>query len=124
IVLDGRLDVESSQSRERMLADPAVRALMTRVTVTHDPDQEREPRAESARVTVELTGGASVSRFVAEVEGFPSHPMSGAAVEAKARRLLAPALGDRGAERVVDLVAAIEDLPSVEPLVAALEPAS
>jgi 2-methylcitrate dehydratase PrpD len=124
IVLDGGLDVESSQSRERMLADPAVRALMARVTVTHDPDQEREPRAESARVTVELAGGESASRFVAEVEGFPSHPMPGAAVEAKARSLLAPALGDSCADRVVDLVAAIEDLSSVEPLVAALEPAS
>lgn len=123
IVLDGGLDVESSQARERMLADPAVRDLMARVTVTHDPDQEHDPRAESARVTVELVDGRTVSRFVAEVEGYPSHPMPGAAVEAKARGLLVPALGERGADRVVDLVADIEDLPSVEPLVAALEPA-
>lgn len=123
IVLDGGLDVESSQARERMLTDPAVRDLMARVTVTHDPAQERDPRAESARVTVELADGRTVSRFVAEVEGYPSHPMPGAAVEAKARSLLAPALGERGADRVVDLVTDIEDLPSVEPLVAALEPA-
>lgn len=122
IVLDGGLDVESSQARERMLSDTSVRDLMARVTVTHDPEQEREPRAESARVTVELAGGRIVSRFVAEVEGYPSHRMPGAAVEAKARGLLAPALGERGADRVVDLVAGIEDLPSVEPLVAALEP--
>jgi len=122
ILLDGRLDLDAAQSRERMTTDPAVRALMARVTVAHDPDQEREPRAESARVTITRHTGPPVTCFVPAVEGYPSHPMPAAMVVAKARRLLTPALGEDGAARVIDLVDRIDTLPTVDPLVDALVP--
>jgi hypothetical protein len=93
------------------------------VTVAHDPDQERQPRAESARVTLTRRDGSSVTAFVPEVAGYPSHPMPEDMVVAKARGLLAPVLGDTDAEQVIDLVASIDELPSVDPLVAALTPA-
>jgi 2-methylcitrate dehydratase PrpD len=122
ILLDGRLDVDAAQSRERMTTDPAVAALMGRVTVVHDPDQEREPRAESARVTITRSAGPPLAAFVPAVEGYPSHPMPAAMVRTKAHGLLAPALGEEGAARVVDLVGVIDTLPSVDPLVHALRP--
>lgn len=61
ILLDGRLDFVSAQSLERMAGDAAVRDLMGRVEIAHDPAQEAEPgqpRTESARVTVRLEGAA------------------------------------------------------------------
>jgi 2-methylcitrate dehydratase PrpD len=122
ILLDGHLDLDAAQSRTRMTGDPAVRALMDRVTVVHDPDQEREPRAESARVTITCRDGSSLTAFVPEVVGYPSHPLPEDLVVAKARGLLAPALGEAGADRVIDLVGSIDELPSVDPLLAALAP--
>jgi hypothetical protein len=95
---------------------------MGRVTVTHDPAQERRPRVESARVTVTRRSGPAVTAFVPAVEGYPSHPLSAHRVEAKARGLLAPALGEAATTRVIELVDGIEDLPTVAPLLEALVP--
>ena len=105
ILLDGHLDFTAAQSLERMASDTAVAALMERVDVRHDPDQESGPggaRTESARVTIELSGSRRLERFVPHVVGFPSHPMSGDEVEAKALELTAPHLGPDGARRLVE----------------------
>ena len=113
ILLDGELDFVSAQSLSRMHDDPAVRAVMGRVEVRHDRDQEAgpgEPRTESARVTVVLREGESLTRFVPHVLGFPSHPMSPSDVESKAGALMAPHLGDDAAARVIE---ATRDLASV-----------
>lgn len=104
ILLDGRLDFVAAQSLERRRDDADVLALMERVDVRHDPAQEAgagAARTESARVTVELRDGRRLERFVPHVVGFPSHPMSGDEVVAKARELTAPHIGDAGADRLV-----------------------
>jgi 2-methylcitrate dehydratase PrpD len=105
ILLDGRLDFVSAQSRDRMRDDSAAHALMELVEVRHDPAQEAAPgaaRTESARVTIELDDGRQLERFVPHVLGFPSHPMSRADVEEKALELMARPLGPARAQRVVD----------------------
>lgn len=120
ILIDGRLDFVSAQSLKRMAQDPAVRELMGKVEIAHDPVQEAEPgspRTESARVTITLEGGQSVSRYVPHVLGFPSHPMSAADVESKALDLMAEALGADRAQAVIDAVREIERLPDCKPLV-------
>jgi 2-methylcitrate dehydratase PrpD len=91
--------------------DVAVRALMQRVEIEHDPVQEApkgSPRTESARVIVSLSSGEIHEAYVPFVRGFPSHPMSTADVEAKALELMTPRLGAERARRVVDQVADIE----------------
>lgn len=120
ILIDGRLDFVSAQSLERMASDTAVRALMERVEIAHDPVQEAapgEPRTESARVTVTLTGGRQESAYTPHVLGFPSHPMTAADVEAKALGLMGPCLGEDRARAVVAAVRAIEDMPEARSLI-------
>lgn len=124
ILIDGRLDFVAAQSRERMLSDEAVRALMDCVEIAHDPAQEAprgEPRTESARVIV-LSGGVQHETYVPHVTGFPSHPMSRSEVEAKALDLMGSSLGPRRANAVVQAVADIESLATVGELVALLAP--
>ncbi|MBD3646025.1 MAG: MmgE/PrpD family protein, partial [Pseudomonadales bacterium] len=70
ILIDGSLSFEMADSRERMSTDVAVRELMKRVSVIHDPDQEAEPRVESARVTIHLKDGSKETTFVEHVRGF------------------------------------------------------
>jgi len=115
ILIDGRLDFVSAQSLKRMHGDEAVKALMTKVDVVHDPKQEHAPgeeRTESARVTVVETGGKRHEIYVPYVVGFPSHPMSKAEVEAKALELMTPALGAARSREVVKRVWALEDQPA------------
>jgi 2-methylcitrate dehydratase PrpD len=113
ILIDGKLDFVSAQSRERMQHDDAVKAMMAKIDVHHDPAQETpqgQPRTESARVEVVLKGGARRSVFIPYVLGFPSHPMSKADVEEKAFELMAPAIGAARAGDVIRQVAEIETM--------------
>ncbi|MBU1376266.1 MAG: MmgE/PrpD family protein [Alphaproteobacteria bacterium] len=113
ILIDGRLDFVSAQSLQRMHGDAAAKALMTRVDVVHDPEQEHDPgeaRTESARVEVTHTDGRRVEIFVPYVVGFPSHPMSKADVEAKALELMTPRLGAARSKAVVARVWDIDHL--------------
>ena len=106
ILLDGRLDVVSAQSLDRMHHDPEVARLKGLVEVRPDPAQEAgsgEERTESARVTVNLRDGTTVERFVPHVLGFPSHPMAAADVERKAHELVAPVLGASRAQQLIEM---------------------
>lgn len=121
ILLDGKLDFVSAQSLERMHGDEAARALMQKVEIAHDPAQEAkpgEPRTESARVVVEMTGGVRKELYVGHVRGFPSHPMDRADVEAKALELMTPHLGAGRAADVVAAVGALQDMPKAGELAA------
>jgi 2-methylcitrate dehydratase PrpD len=120
IILDGQLEFTAAHSRRRKETDPQVRDLMSRVDVVHDPSQEREPRVESARVTVTLTNGTRQEAFIEGVPGFPTHPMTRDEVSAKALELMAPRLGQTTAQRLVSRVWAIDALQDVNELVVAM----
>ncbi len=113
ILIDGRLDFVSAQSLKRMHGDAAVKTLMQKVEVVHDPAQEHAEgtaRTESARVVVVQEDGRRHEIFVPWVAGFPSHPMSKQDVEAKALELMTPLLG---AGRSRDVVAAVWDISAL-----------
>lgn len=115
ILIDRRLDFVSAQSLERIRSDAAVRALMARVEIAHDPAQETppgQPRAESARVIATDTAGGRREIFVPYVLGYPSHPMTRTDVEAKATELMAPTLGAARTREVIARCGAIESLKS------------
>jgi 2-methylcitrate dehydratase PrpD len=120
ILLDGRLDFVSTQSRERMLNDKAAHALMSKVDVVEDASQEAppgEPRRESARLTVEEHGGNRHEVFVPYVKGYPSHPLSKEEVDEKAAELMSPHLGRQKAKAIVDMVNNIESQPTAAKLI-------
>ncbi len=122
ILVDGALDFVAAQSLDRMHHDPRISALIDRVDVRHDPVQEAplgSPRAESARVSITTTDGRIHERYVPHVVGFPTHPMSAADVENKARGLLTPHLGSGGADALIELCLRPGPTASAADLVAA-----
>jgi 2-methylcitrate dehydratase PrpD len=120
ILLDGMLSFEMADSLQRKSQDGAVRELMTRVSVMHDPAQEASPRRESARVTIRLRNGRSDAVFVEHVKGYPSDPMSHEDVEDKARDLLRPVLGHAQTQALIDLVWGVDALSDAGVLAAAM----
>lgn len=121
IMLDGELDFVAAQSLDRMHNDAEVAAFAEKVSVVRDEAQETgegEDRTESARVTITRTDGATVERYVPYVRGFPSHPMTRADVEEKARGLAEPVLGTAGMEELIARTAAIEEETALDPIVA------
>jgi 2-methylcitrate dehydratase PrpD len=120
IILDGRLDFSAAHSMTRKENDAAVRALMARVEVVHDPSQEREPRAESARVTLTMKNGQTQELFVEGVTGFPTHPMSHDEVEAKAIELMTPRLGAARARQLADRIWRLEQVTDITEIVTAM----
>lgn len=120
ILIDGRLAFEMADSMERKLSDRDVAALMSKVTVRHDPEQEAVPRKESARVIVTLLDGRQVSVFVEHVRGYPPNPMSREDVEEKARELIGRTLGGAKADELVRLAWQFDRLPDVGEFVSAM----
>lgn len=119
ILLDGRLDFISAQSRERMLGDKLVQETMLKIDVVEDQNQEAapgQPRTESAKVTVEEISGQKHEIFVPFVKGYPSHSMTKEEVDEKALELMTPHLGARRSKEVVDMVNDIVKLTSMKEL--------
>lgn len=113
ILIDRRLDFVSAQSLERMANDSAVRAMMRKVDVVHDPAQEAGPgkeRTESARVIITEKNGARHETYVPHVTGYPSHPMSREQVEEKALELMTPGLGVSRARAVINACRKVETM--------------
>jgi len=117
ILADGKLDFVAAQSRERLLSDASIRAFMRNVTVVHDPQQEAEPRVESARVIVTLDDDSTLERFLNHVKGFPADPFERSDVEAKAMELMAPRLGAARARRLCKTIWQLESVSSVRQIV-------
>jgi 2-methylcitrate dehydratase PrpD len=117
ILADGKLDFVAAQSRERFRNDLAIRAFMRNVAVVHDPEQEAEPRVESARVILQLEDGSKQVRFLDRVKGFPDHPFERQDVETKALELMAPHLGAARARQICATAWRLESVPSVRQLV-------
>jgi 2-methylcitrate dehydratase PrpD len=117
LLLDGKLDFLAAQSRERMLNDAKVTEIIKKVTVSHDPDQEREPRVESARVTLTFNDATQEKEFVDHVKGFPAHPMDHNDVEEKAMGLIAPRLGASRARELINAVWSLEKIKEVKKIV-------
>ena len=118
ILTDGKLDFVAAQSRERFLNDTNIHALMRNVEVIHDPNQEAEPRVESARLIVRLDDGSTIERFLDHVKGFPAHPFDRKDVEEKALELMSPHLGATRAREICDTVWSIERVQNVREIVA------
>jgi 2-methylcitrate dehydratase PrpD len=115
-LVDGKVSFANSHSSEHM-ADPQIRAVMQRVQVVGDPKLNDPAAPRSGLVEVTLRDGRAVSHFTRFPPGTKENPVNTEAVNAKALDLMAPVLGAKQAEAVVQRVNSLEDLGNVRELV-------
>lgn len=78
------------------LVDPAIHALMPRVSVSLAPDLANAyPGKRAARVTITLRNGTALERYQPTRKGDPDAPLSDADLSAKFRELAGPVIGDK-----------------------------
>ncbi|MBN1380928.1 MAG: MmgE/PrpD family protein [Deltaproteobacteria bacterium] len=121
ILEDGGLTFDTAQSEERM-ATLSIQEKMKKVTLVHDPSQEREVRLESSHVEIFLKNGSWQSIFIENVLGFPERPMSREDVEVKALNLAAPIIGTEKATKLVDTMWHLDDVKDIQTIVPLLIP--
>jgi len=118
-VVHGRVGIDSFEAAG--LADPAVRALMPRVTMHVDGSLDPSaPALTQARVTVKLRDGRSVSRAANGARGYPAQPASDAELGEKFMSCATRAISKGAAERALEMLRGIERLDDVRTLMAAL----
>lgn len=116
-LIDGTVSFDMSHSRERM-ADPQVRAVKARVELVGDPALMDPTEPRSGRVDVTLQDGRTVSHFTRHPPGTKENPLDTPRVNEKARGLIAPVLGARQADAIIERVNALEDVRNVRELIA------
>ncbi|MBY0338036.1 MAG: MmgE/PrpD family protein [Acetobacteraceae bacterium] len=90
---------------EARLADPAIRALMPKVTVSEDPDCTKAfPAARSAKVTIRLADGRELFRHQPTRKGDPDAPLSDVELTEKFSELAAPVIGADAAARLAEQI--------------------
>jgi 2-methylcitrate dehydratase PrpD len=115
-LIDGTVSFEMSHSRERM-EDPAVKTVRSRVQLVADRALMDPAAPRSGRVEVTLQDGRTVSQFTKHAPGTKENPLEAARVDEKVRDLMAPVLGARQADIVIDRVNGLEDVRDVRELV-------
>jgi 2-methylcitrate dehydratase PrpD len=117
-LLDGRLTFGAAHDADRMRS-PALRALGSRIRLL-------PPKPHLDRFAVRVEADVGGTCFAAEqgrsVLGRAENPMSADQVREKAFDLLTTVLTADSSREVIDLVARIEELPDVAPLIAAMIP--
>ncbi|EAR52685.1 hypothetical protein OG2516_00624 [Oceanicola granulosus HTCC2516] len=122
-LIDGGVTFASSHEAARM-QDPEVRALRARMEAIPSPDLTRATPARQAIIEIDCTDGRRLRHHAKAVYGTPENPMSARDVEAKARDLVAPVLGDAGAARMLEALRDVAALDDCRELAAVLTPAA
>jgi 2-methylcitrate dehydratase PrpD len=106
---------------EEAVRDPAIAAIRRRVAVREDPALNASvPRLKPARVTVRLTDGREVTRLRESARGDFHEPYREDEIRTKFRALAGVVLRPAAVDRVEDLVARLDELPSLSDLIVAL----
>jgi 2-methylcitrate dehydratase PrpD len=117
IVLDGTAFVE--QYREERLRDPKVLALIPRISARIDPQIEAMGAAfrHGARITVETRDGRRFQREMLTRRGAAENPLQPEEIVHKFREVARSCMPAAAVDRVVELVARLDTLASVDELV-------
>ncbi|MBI2323286.1 MAG: MmgE/PrpD family protein [Chloroflexi bacterium] len=123
-LLDGAVGID--QFTEERLLDPAVRALMRRVTIERDAEVERLVRDGhySVRLTVTTKAGRRLEVFLPDTRGHYRNPVSLDELQVKFGDLASRVIGRDRAEQVIGLVGALEEEPTLSRLADLLRPAA
>jgi aconitate decarboxylase len=116
-LIDG--DAFIDQFNEERLSDPAILALMPRITFMHDPELDRGGATKRHAVRIEALrrDGSVLSTEIEQRRGSPNRPLGIGEVEQKFRRLAGVVLSPRDIEDVKGLVATIQRKNHLEKLV-------
>ncbi|MFC2021498.1 MmgE/PrpD family protein [Chloroflexota bacterium] len=114
-LVEGTVSFEDSHSYARM-KDPRVRGAKARVQLVADKALMDSNAPRSGRVEVTLKDGRTVSHFTRHAPGTKENPMDTESVNAKARLLMAPVLGVKNTEAIIQRVNALEALKDVREL--------
>jgi 2-methylcitrate dehydratase PrpD len=101
------------------LADPRIRAVMPKVSVSLDPELAADyPGRRAAKVTIGLRDGRELFRYQPTRKGDPDAPLSDAELSEKFRELAVPVIGAAAAEALLQSLWTGDALPGAVPLLA------
>jgi 2-methylcitrate dehydratase len=96
---------------ERSLADPLVRNVMKRVTVTEDPAYLATfPQTWTTEISIETIDGRELRKRAELPEGDPANPLPAGRLEAKCRDLLSKVMRPAQANNVIERLSAIDSI--------------
>jgi 2-methylcitrate dehydratase PrpD len=119
MLVEGTVGFEASHDPARM-ADPAILDLRRRIVLKPSEELSRKEAERQAIVEITLSDGRRLRHHTRAVRGTTANPMTEAEVAAKALDLMTPRLGAERAQRIIDAVGHIEDLPSLRSLASLL----
>ena len=103
------------------IADPSIRSLMTKMTLTEGPGfTENYSRQYNCRIAIDTQSGDTLAAATAYPKGHRQNPLTDAEVSDKFRRLATPAITPQQCQQALDLLWNLENLPDLDPLFAAL----
>ena len=111
-LLDGTLTFASSHDEARM-HEATVLDLRERITVIPSKELTRARPARQAIIMLELADGQSVEKRTYAVRGTPDNPMTSEEVQAKARELMSPVVGEAKAAEIVEAILKLEDAADI-----------
>ncbi|MEM7775231.1 MAG: MmgE/PrpD family protein [Pseudomonadota bacterium] len=113
LLLDGSLPFESAHDKSRMSA-PDVLALRKKIRAIPSRELTVARPARQAIVEIETTHGERVLHHTRAVSGTPDKPMTWDDVAAKATDLVAPVLGQKRAQELIDTIGSLDASIRVE----------
>jgi 2-methylcitrate dehydratase PrpD len=102
-----------------LMQNPDIRAIRARTTLTGEPALVDPAAPRGAIVELTLDGGRRVEQHTRFPPGTKENPLTDEAVNAKARDLIAPVLGERNTERLIREInglEAVDDVRKLRPL--------
>ena len=114
-LIDGDVTFASSHSYERM-RDPAVLEMKSRVELVTDEVLSKATPSRQAIIEIATKDGRQLREHVVAIRGAPENPATTEEVEAKARDLLLPVLGQQRTEGLIEAIARLERVGSVREL--------
>ena len=119
-LIDG--EVTSKQFEPERFADPEIWKFLENVKVERNAElSAMYPGAVANIVHVDLVDGKRLRKRVDYPLGHAKNPLKDSEVEGKFTSLVAPLAGDKGAEKIVDLVWKLDEAKNVDGLIKALE---
>ena len=114
-LIDGGVTFASSHDVTRM-KDPAILDLRSRITAIPSAELTVARPARQAIVEIDTMDGRQLRHRTYAVLGTPDNPMTENQVEAKARDLIAPVMGDAETERLIKTMRGIDDVEDIRSL--------
>lgn len=117
MLVDGTVTFQSAHDLKRM-QDPTILRERAKVELLASEDLQKELPKRVAVVAILLRDGGSFTKRVDAVRGTAENPMTRDEVVSKARGLIAPILGQRVAQDIIDVTSRLDQTTTVRHLMA------